>query len=132
MKYLLDICTISDFIKGQPNVVQHLKATSPSRIFISSITRMEVEYGLALHAERARQLAPVLQALLSSITTLPFDEADAQAAASVRTALQKKGKQMGAYDVLIAGCGLAKGLALVTSNVAEFRRVSGLQVENWR
>lgn len=132
MKYLLDICTISDFIKGQPNVVQRLKATAPSLICISSITRMEVEYGLALHAERARQLAPVLHSLLSSISTLPFDEADARAAASVRTSLHKKGKQIGAYDVLIAGCGLAKGLVLVTSNITEFRRVSGLQVENWR
>lgn len=132
MKYLLDVCTISDFIKGQPNVVKRIKSTSPSHIFISSITRMEIEYGLSLHAERAGQLAPVLQSLLCTITTLAFDEADAQASASVRSALQKKGKQIGAYDVLIAGCGLSKGLVLVTSNIAEFRRIGGLQVENWR
>jgi len=132
MKYLLDICAVSDFVKGQPNVVKQLKATPPGLIAISSITRMEIEYGLALHSERAGALAPVLQALLDSIHTLAFDEADAHAAAGVRSALHKKGKQMGAYDLLIAGCGLAKGLVLVTSNVAEFRRVSGLQVANWR
>lgn len=132
MKYLLDTCTVSDFIKGQPNVLARLKATPPSLIAISSITRMEVEFGLALNAERARKLAPVLHTLLDSITTLPFDEADAQAAASVRASFQKKGKPMSACDVLIIGCGLAKGLVVVTSNVAEFRRVGGLQVEDWR
>jgi len=63
---------------------------------------------------------------------LPFDEADAQAAAGVRAALHRQGQPIGAYDVLIAGCGLARGLVVVTSNVAEFQRVSGLIVENWR
>lgn len=39
---------------------------------------------------------------------------------------------MGAYDVLIAGMGLARGLVVVTSNVGEFKRISGLLVEDWR
>jgi len=132
MKYLLDTCTVSDFVKGQPSVMARLKATPPSLIVISSVTRMEIEFGMALYAERARKLAPMLHALLGSITTLPFDEADARAAAGVRAALQKKGKPMGVCDVLIAGCGLARGLVVVTTNATEFRRVSGLQVENWR
>lgn len=132
MKYLLDTCTVSDFVKGHPRVLARLKATSPSLIAISSITRMEIEFGLALNAERARKLAPVLHSLFATIATLPFDEADALAAAGVRAALQKKGKPMNACDVLITGCGLAKGLVVVTSNVAEFRRVGGLQVEDWR
>ena len=57
---------------------------------------------------------------------------DAQAAAAIRAALKTKGQPIGAYDVLIAGTGLARGLVVVTSNVGEFKRVSGLQVENWR
>ena len=62
----------------------------------------------------------------------PFDEADAQAAAAIRAALKTSGQPIGAYDVLIAGTGLARGLVLVTSNIGEFRRLSGLQVEDWR
>lgn len=132
MKYLLDTCTVSDFVKGQPNVMKRLKATSPNLVAISSITRMEIEFGLALYEERARKMAPALHAFLDSITTLPFDETDAKAAATIRLALQNKGKPMGAYDMLIAGCGRAKGLVVVTSNITEFRRVSGLRVENWQ
>ena len=132
MKYLLDTCTVSDFVKGHPNVLARVKATPPNLIAVSVLTRMEVAYGLALNAERARKLAPVLNAFFSTIATLPFDEADAQAAAAIRAALKIMGQPMGAYDVLIAGAGLARGLVVVTSNVGEFKRVSGLQVEDWR
>jgi len=132
MKYLLDTCTVSDFVKGQPRVLARIKATPPNLIGVSALTRMEVGYGLALNAERARKLAPILDAFFSTIATLPFDEADAQAAAAIRAALKSQGQPIGAYDVLIAGTGLARGLVVVTSNVGEFKRVSGLQVEDWR
>ena len=132
MKYLLDTCTVSDFVKGQAGVLFRLKATVPNLVAISSITRMEIEWGLMLNPARARKLTPVIDAFLSSIATLAFDAADAQAAAGVRAALQRQGRPIGAYDVLIAGCGLARGLIVVTSNVGEFQRVSGLVVENWR
>lgn len=132
MKYLLDTCTVSDFVKGHPNVLARVKATPPDLIAVSVLTRMEVDYGLALNAERARKLAPMLNAFFSTIATLPFDEADANSAAAIRAALKIIGQPIGAYDVLIAGAGLARGLVVVTSNVGEFRRVSGLQVEDWR
>lgn len=132
MKYLLDTCTVSDFVKGQPNVLARVKATSPNLIAVSALTRMEVDYGLALNAERAKKLAPVLDAFFATIATLPFDEADAHAAAAIRAALKIQGQPIGAYDVLIAGTGLARGLAVVTSNIGEFKRVSGLHVEDWR
>ncbi|MBI4995597.1 MAG: type II toxin-antitoxin system VapC family toxin [Rhodocyclales bacterium] len=132
MKYLLDTCTVSDFVKGHSNVLARLKATSPNLIAVSVLTRMEVDYDLSLNAERARKLAPMLDAFFSTIATLPFDEADAKAAAAIRAALKIMGQPIGAYDVLIAGAGLARGLVVVTSNVGEFNRVSGLQVEDWR
>ncbi len=132
MKYLLDTCTVSDFVKGQPNVLARVKATSPNLIAVSALTRMEVDYGLALNAERAKKLAPILDAFFATIVTLPFDEADALAAAAVRAALKTQGQPIGSYDVLIAGTGLARGLVVVTSNVGEFKRVRGLHVEDWR
>lgn len=132
MKYLLDTCTVSDFVKGHPNVLARIKATPPNLIVVSALTRMEVGYGLALNTERAKKLAPILDAFFSTIATLPFDEADAQAAAAIRATLKTRGQPIGAYDVLIAGTGVARGLVVVTSNVGEFKRVSGLQIEDWR
>jgi tRNA(fMet)-specific endonuclease VapC len=132
MKYLLDTCTVSDFVKGQPGVMARIKATSPKQLVVSSLTRMEVDYGLALNSERARKLAPMLEAFFSVVATLPFDAVDAQATAAIRAALKAQGQPIGAYDALIAGTGVARGLIVVTSNVGEFHRVGGLQVENWR
>lgn len=132
MKYLLDSGTVSDFVKGQPKALARVKAASPNQIAVSALTRMEVDYGLGLNTERAKKLAPMLDAFFSTVATLPFDEADAQAAAAIRAALKTRGQPIGAYDVLIAGTGLARGLVVVTSNVGEFKWVSGLRVEDWR
>ena len=132
MKYLLDTCTVSDFVKGQPRVLARVKATPPNLIAVSALTRMEVDYGLALNIERAKKLAPLLDAFFLAVVTLPFDAADARAAAAIRAALKTRGQPIGAYDVLIAGTALARGLVVITSNVGEFKRVSGLQLEDWR
>ena len=132
MKYLLDTCTVSDFVKGQAGVLARIKATPPSLISVSVITRMEIEFGLQLNPDRARKLAPILNDFLAAVTTLAFSEADAMAAAAIRAALQRQGQPIGAYDTLIAGCGLARGLTVVTANTGEFQRVGGLLVENWR
>ncbi len=132
MKFLLDTCTVSDFVKGEAGVLARIKETTPDLIAISVITRMEIEFGSLLNPARARKLAPMLSAFLESITVLPFEDADAVAAAAIRAALQKRGQPIGAHDIQIAGCGMARSLTVVTSNEGEFRRVSGLQVENWR
>jgi tRNA(fMet)-specific endonuclease VapC len=132
MKLLLDTCVLSDFARGDARTISRLTSSSPSALAVSSVTVMEIEFGLALDPIRARKLTPVMHALLGAVTIVPYNAADAHATATLRAALQKKGRPIGAYDVLIAGCALARGLILVTSNEREFGRVGGLQVQNWR
>ena len=132
MKYLLDTCVLSDFVRGEPGTLAQLKATSAQAIAISSVTLMEIEFGLALNIRRAQTLAPVLHAILNSISVLPYRSEDARSTATLRAALQKRGRSIGPYDALIAGCALTRGFVLVTSNEREFRRITGLAVENWR
>jgi tRNA(fMet)-specific endonuclease VapC len=130
--WLLDTCVLSDVARGEPGSLARLKATPPSAIAVSAITVMEVEYGLAKAPSRVARLGPLMRALLGAVTVIPFDAGDARACASLRASLEEKGRPIGAYDILIAGSALARGLVLVTSNVGEFGRVSGLRVENWR
>jgi tRNA(fMet)-specific endonuclease VapC len=47
MRYLLDTCVVSDFVKGEANTSQKLKSVSPEDIAVSAITSMELKYGLA-------------------------------------------------------------------------------------
>lgn len=119
-------------MRGEPHTLERVKATPPALVAVSTITVMEIEFGLALDASRARRLAPLMHTVLEAVTVLPYEAGDACASAVLRAALQKKGRPIGAYDVLIAGCALARGLVLVTSNEREFRRVGGLRIENWR
>lgn len=132
MKYLLDTNVLSDFIRGEPGVNTRLKATSPSDVAISTITLMELEYGLALDPRRGKRLAPLVRDIVESVEVLPFGPEDARAAAGVRAALRKRGRPIGPYDVLLAGSALSRGLVFVTANSREFARVSGLVSESWR
>lgn len=132
MRWLLDTCVLSDFARGEPGTLARLKAASPSALAVSAITVMEVEYGLARAPARAKRLAPVMHALLDAMTVLPYSAEDARASAAVRAALDAKGRPIGAFDILIAGTALAQGCVLATANEAEFGRIAGLRVENWR
>lgn len=132
MKYLLDTCCISDFLKNDVHTVNRLKNTPPFEIAVSSITLMELEYGLLHNPDRAKKLRPLTQALVSSIIVLDYGEKDANHSAVIRALMRKWGTPIGNYDVLIAGVALNHQLILVTSNEKEFQRIPELPLENWR
>jgi tRNA(fMet)-specific endonuclease VapC len=132
VKYLLDTCVISDFVKGEENTLHKIKKFSPFDFSISSITVMELNYGLVLNAARAKLIGKIIQDFLSTITILDFNQKDAHQAAVIRAYLKKKGRPIGSYDILLAGTALNHQLTFVTSNVNEFSRIEGLILENWR
>jgi tRNA(fMet)-specific endonuclease VapC len=84
MSYLLDTCVISDFFKKMPMTIEHFERVSPKQIHISSISVMEIEYGLKLNSEREKKIRPIWDALLKEIRILPFSEPCANATAIVR------------------------------------------------
>nr|WP_243714102.1 type II toxin-antitoxin system VapC family toxin [Nostoc sp. 106C] len=132
MGYLLDTCVISDFVKGEENTLKKLKVISPTEVFISSLTVMEVKYGLAINPERAVKIQPLIEAFLKAIIVLPFGSTEADQAAQIRGILKTAGSPIGAYDVLIAATAVTHNHIVVTSNVREFQRIPSLQIENWR
>jgi tRNA(fMet)-specific endonuclease VapC len=132
VRYLLDTNVLSDFVRGDADVARRFKTTRPEDIAVSTITLMEIDYGIALQPARGRKLGPLLDAIVESVHVLPFSRADARAAGAVRAALRKRGRPIGPYDVLLAGSALARGLTFVTANLGEFQRVDGLSVESWR
>jgi tRNA(fMet)-specific endonuclease VapC len=132
MKYLLDTCTVSDFARGDAATLGKIKAAAPADLAISSVTAMEIRFGLALNPKMQPRKLRAIVDFLDAIAVAPFGALEADAAGELRAELQRKGKPVGAYDLLIAGTALACGLRLVTSNVTEFGRIRGLVVENWR
>jgi tRNA(fMet)-specific endonuclease VapC len=49
----------------------------------------------------------------------------------IRAELEATGQSIGPNDLLITAHAQALGATIVTADVAEFRRVRGLTVENW-
>ena len=131
-RYLLDTNVVSDFVRGRAAVQARLRGTPPGELAVSSVTVMEINYGLALEPSRVRRLQPVIDALLGAVCLLPFTVEDAHAAGALRASLRRRGRPIGPYDVLLAGSALARGLVLVTANAREFGRVAGLLVDDWR
>jgi len=132
MRYLLDTCVISDFIKGEPNTQARLTQTLPTDIAVSVITVMELRYGLLINPQRAQKVEPAISSFLTSVTILPFGNVEAEQAVQIRATLKTQGRPIGAYDVLIASTALQHNLLMVTANQREFDRVPSLQTENWR
>jgi len=131
MRYLLDTNTCISAMRNEPAVVARMLATSPGDCAISTITSYELYTGVEKCSDPSREVAKV-GTLLRTVHTLPFDSAAAQEAARTRAKLESQGFPIGPYDILLAGHALAAGLILVTANTAEFSRVAGLVVENWR
>ena len=88
-------------------------------------------YGTASRRAPERRPIASVWVFLARLETLPFDDDDARAAGAVRAALEHAGTPIGAYDILLAGQAVRRGLILVTANVAEFARVNGLRWQNW-
>jgi tRNA(fMet)-specific endonuclease VapC len=95
MRYLLDTCVISDFIKGETGTTARLKQTPPADTAISTITVMELRYGLALNPQRAQKVEPAITSILSSVTILSFGTAEAEQAAQSVLLSNLKGNPLG-------------------------------------
>jgi len=128
VKYLLDANAVVAIFKGHARFVARLKRRTPKDFAIPSIVAHELFYG-AYKSQRAAENLARVEALQFEV--LEFDREDARLAGQARAAMSVAGTPIGPYDVLIAGQALARDLTLVTHNVREFQRVTGLKVEDW-
>lgn len=128
--YLLDTDTLSALIRDPSGPVRDRLATvGEAAMATSVIVAGELVYG-ATRRGSARLTARV-EALLGTITVLPFRREDARRYGALRADLESRGTTIGGNDMLIAAQALAAGLVMVTGNEREFTRVPGLVVENW-
>ena len=130
MKYALDTNTLIYFVKGTGKVKDRLLSVPPSEIALPSLVLFELEFGVA-RSSLPRKRISQLKDFTDLVNIIPFGPAEAKAAAQIRLKLEKKGIPIGPYDVLIAASTKANNLILITHNVKEFKRIEGLQVEDW-
>ncbi len=131
MRYMLDTNICIYLIKHKPlQVFEKLQEHNPDEICISAVTYAELVHGVEKSkAVERNRLA--LTILLSNIEILDFDMNAAEEYGRIRADLEKKGTPIGPLDMMIAGHAKSLGYTVVTNNVGEFKRVEGLQYENW-
>jgi tRNA(fMet)-specific endonuclease VapC len=72
-----------------------------------------------------------LERFLLPLEVVPLDAGAGRQYGCVRTELKRAGWRIGPNDLLIAAHALALGATIVTNNVREFFRITGLGVEHW-
>lgn len=133
MIYLLDTHILIYLIKNQPpDIAQRIDALSEEdSLGMSFVTWAELLKG----AERSRRKSEVLRRLEALVRQVPVRYPGGPAIcrhyAEQATRLKDNGTPIGANDLWIACHALAENATLVTHEMREFVRVSGLKIENW-
>jgi tRNA(fMet)-specific endonuclease VapC len=128
--YLLDTNILSHLVRQpQGPVADHIADVGEAYVLTSVIVACELRYGAARRG--SKKLTRQVEAVLSAMTIKPLESDVERVYASIRVALERKGTPIGAHDMLIAAHARTIDAVCVTDNVAEFKRVPALKVENW-
>jgi tRNA(fMet)-specific endonuclease VapC len=134
VNYLLDTNAVVALLRNKPTQVRERyreAEASGDYLALSSVVLFKLWYGVA-KSNQVPENTERLRILLSGdLDLLDFDDEDAKTAGQIRATLEKNGNPIGAYDLLIAGQALRRGLTVVTANTAEFGRVTGLSWQDW-
>jgi tRNA(fMet)-specific endonuclease VapC len=132
--YLLDTNTWVEIVRWKlPRLIARLELCATGEVVLCAVVVAELLFGATKSQgqKKVRNLADV-QDLRNSYLSLPFDDDAAEHYADIRADLESKGTPIGPNDLLIAAIARANKATVVTDNLAEFQRVSGLLVESWQ
>ena len=130
MRYLLDANAVIALLNDRRSkLARRARREAPGDVAISAIVAHELFFGAF---RSRRELHNVAQIDALQFAVVEFDKEDARQAGQVRASLAAQGMPIGPYDVLIAGQAVSRNMTLVTHNVREFGRVSGLKLEDWQ
>lgn len=130
LTHMLDTDMAIYTIKRKPDAVLKAFNEHAGQLCVSTVTAMELLYGVEKSARKRHNLEQV-EGFLARLSVLNFDMAAASNAGEIRANLAAKGTPIGPYDALIAGHARSRGFTLVSNNLRELTRVEGLRVVNW-
>jgi tRNA(fMet)-specific endonuclease VapC len=116
--------------RASEKIIEHFRRLSPAEIKLSSITVAELFYGADKSKARIKN-RKIAEEFVSTFQIIPFDAKCCNNYSKIRNSLEKSGTPIGPMDMLIASICLANNFILITNNTKEFKRVTGLKVENW-
>jgi predicted nucleic acid-binding protein len=137
MKYLLDTCVLSEFVKPVPDgaVLAWVDSRAENDLFVAAMTLAELRRGVARLpvSRRKSELSVWLENLQASLgeRILPFTGDTAGYWGEMCARVEAAGKPMAAFDSIIAATVVEHGLALVTRNVQDFAAAPLMLINPW-
>jgi tRNA(fMet)-specific endonuclease VapC len=129
MSFLLDTDICSAHMR-RPGGFAHRFFQYGSTIAIPSIVLAELYAGAYRHPDPTRLLA-LIGDLLCEVRVIDFDSACAERFGQLRGTLRQQGTSVPTTDLMIASVAVQYDLTLVTHNLADYRNVPGLRVDDW-
>ena len=128
-KFLLDTNICIYVLKGLYNLDKKIEKVGITNCFISEITIAELKFGVENSRDIIRN-SKVLEELINKFAILPvFTSLDIYAREKAR--LRKTGTPVEDFDLLIGATAIFNNLVLVTKNISDFKRISGIFIEDW-
>ena len=133
MRYVLDTNAVSALMKGEPRVVERLRATSSGDVAIPHPVIAEMAYGIERlpRSKRREALQERFDLVRTELARVSWTDAVSERFGFIKAALERKGRRIEDFDAAIAAHALAAGAVLVTANPDDMARVPGLTVEDW-
>lgn len=130
LRYMLDMDTCIYVLKYQPPAVREAFNRHSEHLCTSSVVLAELLYGAEKSAQPDHNRDTV-ERFVARLDVVAFDDHAAAHYGRLRADLERDGRPIGPYDLMIAAHARSLGLTLVTNNAREFERVPGLLLENW-
>jgi toxin FitB len=135
---VLDTNVLSALMRQTPDpqVIAWLDRQPRTSIWTTSITLLEVRFGLQIMASGKRRslLMEAFTAVLEKLghRVIGFDVSAAQQAGDLMALRHKKGRPVELRDTMIAGIVLAQHATLATRNTAHFEDIAVPVINPWR
>ena len=130
MFYLIDTNIIIYSLKGNPIVQNHFLKKAHIPKSISVITYGELLYGAKKSKSIQKNLA-IVHRIKELFPIIHIDKAIIETYSEIKAHLSLKGIPIDDFDLLIASTALTMNCILITNNEKHFKRIKGLQIENW-
>jgi tRNA(fMet)-specific endonuclease VapC len=130
MPYLIDTDILINSIKGNKTINQRIAEYAAIPKAISIITFGELLSGAKKSTQRDKNTSVVYR-LAEIFPIIGITRSTIEAFTDVKMALDTKGERIEDFDLLIAATALSLNYTLVTNNTKHYKRIEGLELENW-
>ncbi len=133
MGVIFDTSVLIAIERSSVNTDRLIEGREDEPFGISVITVSELLHGVHRADSEKRRLKreSYVEKIIENFPIYPFDLSVARIYARVWATLAKKGITIGAHDLIIAATAVSLGFSVITSDIRDYGKITGLKVEQF-